>query len=106
MRQPLVAESATPPAAKVAFASDFASALAAYLDITRWSYINPDVNLHLLREPTSDWIGIDGVTWVGTQGIGHGRAALHDLDGLVGNATASQIVDRHPEHRVARTGAE
>jgi hypothetical protein len=106
MRQPLVAGEPTPPSARAAFASDFASALAAYLDITRWSYINPDVNLHLLREPVSDWIAVDGTTWVGTQGIGHGRASIHDLEGLVGSASASQVVQRHPPASGVRTGAE
>jgi hypothetical protein len=95
MRQPLLAGEVTPPAARAAWASDFASALAAYIDVTRWSYINPDVNVHLLREPTSDWIAVDGITWVGTEGIGHGRATLFDLDGVVGSATAAQLVERH-----------
>lgn len=106
MRQPLVAGYETPPSARVAFASDFASALASYLDITRWSYINPDVNLHLLRDPTSEWIAVDGATWVGAEGIGHGRASLYDLDGLVGTASASQVVERHPPGSGVRTGAE
>jgi hypothetical protein len=83
-----------------------ASALGSYVDITRWSYINPDVNLHLLREPTSEWIAVDGVTWVGAEGIGHGRATLFDLDGVIGSASAAQLVERHPEQLVARTGAE
>jgi hypothetical protein len=106
MRQPLVSGHTTPPAAHAAFASDFASALAAYLDIRQWSYINPDVNLHLLRDPTSDWIAVDGTTWVGAQGIGHGRAAIFDLDGLVGSASASQVVDRHAPSPGERTGVE
>jgi hypothetical protein len=108
MRQPLIAGSITPPVCHVAFASDFASGLAAFVDIMRWSYINPDVNLHLLREPTSDWIAVDGITWVGGAGIGHGRAALFDLDGLVGSATAAQLVERHPvaPTSVGPTGAE
>jgi hypothetical protein len=105
MRQPLVAGRATPPVAHAAFASDFASALAAYLNIARWAYINPDVHLNLLREPASDWIAVDGSTWVGAHGIGHGRAAIHDLDGLVGSASASQVVDRHPAGSGVRTGA-
>jgi hypothetical protein len=95
MRRPLVAGEPTPPSARVALAADFASALAAYVDVARWSYVNPDVNLHLLREPTSEWIAVDGVTWVGTEGIGHGRAGLFDLDGYVGTATAAQLVERH-----------
>jgi hypothetical protein len=106
MRQPLVSGHETPPAVRAAFASDFASALAAYLDITQWAYINPDVNLHLLREPTSEWIAVDGMTWVGDRGIGHGRAGIYDLDGLVGSATASQVVERHAPVPTERTGAE
>jgi hypothetical protein len=111
MRQPLIAGEPTPPAATVALASDFASALAAYIDVARWSYINPDVNVHLLREPTSDWIAVDGVTWVGREGIGHGRANLSDLEGFIGSATTTQLVDRHrmqPPHwstPVVPTGA-
>jgi hypothetical protein len=106
MRQPLVAGYETPPAARAAFASDFASALASFLDITIWSYINPDVNLHLLRPPVGEWVAVDGTTWVGGQGIGHGRATLFDLDGMVGSATAAQVVDRHPERWGTPTGAE
>jgi hypothetical protein len=111
MRQPLIAGFATPPVAHAAFASDFASGLAAYLDILRWSYINPDVNLHLLREPTSEWIAVDGTTWVGELGIGHGSAAIYDRTGRIGSATAAQVVERHAEWpagggAVARTGAE
>jgi Thioesterase-like superfamily len=106
MRQALVAGHETPPSARAAFASDFASALASFLDIRHWSYINPDVNLHLLRDPVDEWIAVDGTTWVGTRGIGHGRAALFDLGGFVGSATASQVVERHPEHWAVTTGAE
>jgi hypothetical protein len=106
MRQPLVAGEATPPSARAAFASDFASALASYLDIRHWSYINPDVNLHLLREPEGEWVAVDGTTWVGTNGIGHGRAGLFDVGGFIGSATASQVVERHPEHWAVTTGAE
>jgi hypothetical protein len=106
MRQPLVAGQDTPPSARAAFASDFASALAAYLDITVWSYINPDVNLHLLREPSSDWIAVDGTTWVGAEGIGHGRATIYDLEGMVGSASASQVVQRHAPVSGGPTGVE
>ena len=92
MRQSLIAGEATPPSANAAWASDFASGLASYLDPRHWTYINPDVNLHLLREPVGEWIAIAGLTWAGDHGIGHGRARLYDLAGFVGSATAAQIV--------------
>jgi len=92
MRQPLIAGEDTPPSANAAWASDFASGLASYLDPRRWTYINPDVNLHLLREPAGEWIAIAGLTWAGDHGIGHGRARLYDLDGFCGSATAAQLI--------------
>lgn len=99
MRQPLVAGQPTPPAALAAWASDFASGLASYLDPRQWMYMNPDVNLHLLREPVGEWIAITGLTWAGDHGIGHGRARLYDVDGFIGSATAAQLVHRWPEAR-------
>jgi hypothetical protein len=94
VRVPLVLGEVTRPMERLAIASDFTSALASYLDGRRYSFINPDINVHVLRDPTSDWIGIDSVTWVGGEGVGLGRSKLFDLDGLVGAATAAQLVER------------
>jgi hypothetical protein len=90
---PLLAGEETTPYERLAMAGDFTSAVASYLDGRRFSFINPDVNVHILRPPTSDWIGIDGSSWVGDAGIGHSRSALYDLDGLVGSGTAAQVVE-------------
>jgi len=94
MRRPLVAGAPTPPVALAAWAADFASGLASTLDARDWTYLNPDVNLHLLREPVGEWIAVSGLTWAGAHGIGHGRAVLHDRESLIGHATAGQIVAR------------
>jgi hypothetical protein len=94
LRVPLVAGHATSPMARLALAADFSSALAAYLDTRRFSFINADINLHVLRLPAGEWIAVDGVTWVGAEGIGQGSAKLYDLEGLVGTASAAQLVDR------------
>lgn len=96
VKVPLVAGEETTPYERMALAGDFTSAVAAYLDGRRYSFINPDVNLHVLRPPTSDWIGVDGTSWVGASGIGHSRAGLYDLEGLIGSGTAAQVVEeRH-----------
>ena len=97
MRQPLVAGEATPPEGLAGWASDFASGLASYLDPRQWMYMNPDVNLHLLREPVGEWVAITGLTWAGDHGIGHGRARLYDVEGFIGSATAAQLVHRWPD---------
>ena len=74
------------------WAADFASGLASTLDPRHWTYLNPDVNVHLLREPVGEWIAVSGLTWAGAHGIGHGRAVLHDLESLIGTASTGQIV--------------
>ncbi|HEV8297143.1 MAG TPA: thioesterase family protein [Acidimicrobiales bacterium] len=94
MRVPLIADAPTAPIERLALAADFTSALASFLDGRHFSFINPDINIHVLRDPASEWIGIDSVTWVGAEGVGQGRSSLYDLGGLVGNASAAQVVER------------
>lgn len=93
MRRPLVADEPTPPVALAAWAADFASGLAATLDARTWTYLNPDVNLHLLREPVGEWIAVDATAHVAGDGIGHSVAVLHDEVGVVGSGTTVQVVD-------------
>jgi hypothetical protein len=93
---PVVAGHDTTPAMRLAAIADFTSATATYLDPTEWSPVNPDVTVHVLREPVGEWIAVDAVAWYATDGIGHSRASLYDLTGLVGTGATSSILDRRP----------
>ena len=73
--------------------ADFTSGTANFLPINRWSSINADVTLNMLREPVTDWIAVDAVAHVAGDGIGHSRASLYDVDGFVGSGATTQIVD-------------
>ena len=93
LRVPLIVGEPTSPLARVAAAADFTSGTANFLPINRWSSINADVSLNVLREPVGEWIAVDAVAHVAGDGIGHSRASLYDVEGYVGSGATTQIVE-------------
>lgn len=88
---PVVAGTEASPLERVAAVSDFVSGLASFLDFREQATINPDLSLHLLRSPTSDWIGMDSAYQLSDDGIAQARAFLFDLDGHVGTVLCSAL---------------
>jgi hypothetical protein len=93
LRVPLIDGEPTSPLARVAAAADFTSGTANFLPINRWSSINADVTLNVLREPVGEWIAVDAVAHAAGDGIGHSRASLYDVEGFVGSGATTQIVE-------------
>ena len=93
LRVPLIEGEATSPFARAAVFADFTSGTANFLPINRWSSINADVTLNMLREPVGEWIAIDAVAHAAADGIGHSRASLYDIEGFVGSGATTQIVE-------------
>jgi hypothetical protein len=93
---PVVAGHETTPLARLAAIADFTSATASYLDPMEWSSVNPDVTVHVLREPVGEWIAVDPVAFYATDGIGHSRSSLFDVEGLVGTGGTAAVLDRRP----------
>ncbi|HHU67033.1 thioesterase family protein [Corynebacterium sp.] len=59
-----------------------------------WAYPNVDLTVHLFRQPTGPWTGLDTtVTW-GPEGIGLTSSVLHDIHGPVGRAEQSLTLRR------------
>ena len=93
LRVPVIEGEPTSPLARVAAAADFTSGTANFLPINRWSSINADVTLNVLREPVGEWIAVDAVAHVAGDGIGHSRASSYDIEGYVGSGATTQIVE-------------
>jgi hypothetical protein len=93
-RVPLVEGVPMTPLERLALFSDFTSASALYLDHAAYSAINPDVSVQVLRPPTGEWLCLEGSTEAGGTGVGHSRSSIHDDEGFVGSASASQLIDR------------
>lgn len=67
---------------------DTSNGIAARVKPGRDSYAFPnvDLQLHLYREPSGEWLGLQNSVTFGTDGIGLTSTVLHDLDGPFGRA--------------------
>jgi len=63
--------------------------ISAILDFARYSFVNLDLTVNLLRRPMGEWICLDARTCLGPNGCGLAESMLYDLHGLVGRATQS-----------------
>ncbi len=93
MRCPLVEGEETSPVVRLATLSDFASGTGNPLDFMHWTSINPDLTLHVIREPRSDWIALEAETQLERDGTGQSHALFHDEQGPIARAQASLLVE-------------
>ena len=77
---------------RVAVAADSGNGISAVLDFTKYTFVNPDLTINLLRRPRGEWICLDARTHLGPDGCGLAESALFDIDGLIGRATQSLSV--------------
>jgi len=96
LRVPLVEGEVETPFVRLATLCDFASGAGNALDFRRSTSINPDLSLHVLREPLGEWIGLEARTGVEADGIGQSHAVLFDERGAVAHALASLLIERRP----------
>jgi hypothetical protein len=73
---------------------DIANGLAARQSPTEWMFPNTDMTVHLHRQPSAGWVGLDATATFGPSGQGVTATVLHDLDGPIGYA--NQILTVRP----------
>ena len=59
-----------------------------------WAFPNLDLQIHLYRYPTGQWLGLETVQQYGTDGIGLTSSVLHDIHGPFGRS--EQILTIRP----------
>lgn len=74
--------------------ADAAHGTAPGLDPTKFTLVNPDLDLSLLRRPIGEWIALDVETTTTAAGVGLTRSRVLDRDGVCGAASATLIVRR------------
>jgi len=92
LRVPVVEGEADTPLMRVAAAADFGNGISRVFDFTTHVFINPEVTIHLHREPEGEWVGLDARTAIGPSGVGLAESVLHDTRGPVGRAAQSLLV--------------
>ncbi|MCO5123237.1 MAG: thioesterase family protein [Rhizobacter sp.] len=92
LRHPLVDDETPSPYQRVAVAADSGNGISAALDFKRYSFVNCDLTINLLRRPVGEWICLDARTQLGGNGCGLAESTLYDEAGLIGRATQSLAV--------------
>ncbi len=92
LRHPLVNGEAPSPYQRVAVAADSGNGISAALDFNRYSFVNCDLTVNLLRRPVGAWICLQARSVFGGQGCGVAESALFDEIGLIGRATQTLAV--------------
>jgi Thioesterase-like superfamily len=90
---PLLAGEELTPLARVAATADFGNGISAELPFERFLFINADLTIHLQRPPRGEWIGLDARTLVAPGGTGLAESVLHDVDGPLGRAFQTLVVE-------------
>jgi hypothetical protein len=76
--------------------ADAANGIGAKLDITKWTFLNTDLAVHIFRIPDGEWIGIRAETNYGPDGIGTTVGTLFDERAAVGSIQQSVLMRRRP----------
>ncbi len=89
MRHPLIEGEEPSALQRVAVAADSGNGISAALDFRRYTFVNSDLTINLLRRTEGEWICIDAHTLVGPQGGGVAEARIFDSGGLAGRSSQS-----------------
>lgn len=94
LRYPVVAGHPTTPTMRLAGAADFGNGFSWAVPRGEWLFINPDLTVHVVREPVGEWICLRSTTLPGDTGVAAAESALYDAQGRVGRSVQSLLLDR------------
>lgn len=94
LRVPVVGGAAISPFQRVAAAADFANGISAELPFTEWLFLNPDLSIHLQRQPVDEWVCLDARTLPGESGAATTESALFDRKGRIGRTMQSVLLEQ------------
>jgi hypothetical protein len=92
LRHALVNGEEPSPYQRVAVAADSGNGVSAALDFRRYSFVNCDLTINLLRRPVGEWICLQARSAYGGSGCGLAESVLYDETGLIGRATQTLAV--------------
>lgn len=92
LRTAVVAGTEPSPVERVVAVADSGSGVSATLDWSRWTFLNVDLSVHLLRPPAGEWVCLDARTQVDPGGTGLATTTLSDRDGRIGAAAQSLLI--------------
>lgn len=97
MRYPLVPDEEPSPLDRALVIADSGNGVSGELDFRRWHFINPEVTVHLHREPEGEWICLDAQTAISRGGAGLATSVLSDVAGPFGVGAQSLLIAPRPD---------
>ena len=94
MRYPLVPGEEPSGLERALAVADSGNGVSGELDLRRWLFINPELSVHLFREPAGEWICLDARSNIASGGTGLATSVLSDLDGPVGVGAQALLITR------------
>lgn len=91
LRHPLVPGEEPTGLQRVLAVADSGNGLSSELPMS-WLFINPELTVHLHREPVGAWVCVDAVTTVSDGGAGLATTRLSDADGPLGVGAQALLV--------------
>jgi hypothetical protein len=74
--------------------ADSGNGISGVMDMHEWWFINPELTVHLEREPRGEWICLDAASSILPGGAGLAASILSDMDGPVGRGAQTLYVGR------------
>ena len=71
---------------------DSGSGVSSELRWHEWAFLNIDLDVHLLRQPVSEWLLLDARTRLGADGTGLASTLLRDETGVVGTGNQTLVI--------------
>ncbi|HET9782247.1 MAG TPA: thioesterase family protein [Candidatus Dormibacteraeota bacterium] len=93
LKLPLVPGEKPTPLIRICAAADFPNGISFVVDPRKTSFVNPDLNVFVIRPPVDEWVLVDARTWLETRGTGMAEGALYDRGGRIGRSMQSLIVE-------------
>jgi hypothetical protein len=93
VRVPLVEGEVPTGLQRAVILADAESGFCPPLDVKRFTFVNPDLNLHFEREPEGEWLGLETVSTTSPLGVGLSQSLLHDRSGPFGRASQALWVE-------------
>ncbi|CAN5488279.1 thioesterase family protein [soil metagenome] len=96
MRHPLVAGEGPSQLQRVLIAADTGNGVSSVLDWRKYLFINVELSVHLQRYPRGEWVCLDAVTEVESDGIGRSDTVISDREGPIARASQALLIDGRP----------
>jgi hypothetical protein len=91
-RVALIDGEVTTPLQRVMICADAGHGVGTALDTSQWSFINPDLSVHVHRLPVDEWLGMQARTSSNPLGFGVCRTIFSDRHGELGLGVQSQVI--------------